>query len=178
MSADCLVLTEWDIEGIPETEAWDNLFHKTVEAVLTEEGVDTPAEVEINIVDDEAIREMNASYRDLDSATDVLSFPLLTMAPGEAGSAVSEAEPDPETGRVLLGNIVISWDHVQAQAAEYGHSLQREAAFLTAHSMLHLLGYDHETEEQETEMFSKQEKILSDKLGLSRDEEDGKQVTG
>ena len=176
MNGDCLVLIEWDIEGIPDTEVWEELFRKTAEAVLAEEGVESPAEVEINIVDDDTIREMNASYRDLDSATDVLSFPLLNMAPGEAKQALGDAEPDPETGRVLLGNIVISWTHAQAQAAEYGHSLQREAAFLTAHSMLHLLGYDHETEEQEAEMFSKQEKILTDTLGITRDPEDGKQA--
>ena len=161
MSADCLVLTEWDIEGIPETEAWDNLFHKTVEAVLTEEGVDTPAEVEINIVDDEAIREMNASYRDLDSATDVLSFPLNELTAGDFDPALCER--DPETGAVMLGDMMISLPRCGQQGEEFGHGFEREIMYLTVHSVLHLLGYDHVDEgEMKKQMRSREKAIMGD----------------
>lgn len=129
------------------------------QAVLTYEGIECGAEVSVSLVDDYEIHELNREYRDKDRATDVLSFPL-----GENG----EFEVDAESGALLLGDIVISMETAVRQAEEYGHSLQREVGFLTVHSMLHLLGYDHETgAEDEAEMLSRQEKILAS-MGVTR----------
>ena len=127
------------------------------------------AEVSLTLVSEEEIREMNRTFRSIDRSTDVLSFPLLTLhAPGDFSGI--DADPDnfnPDSGEVMLGDIVLSTSHVKAQAAEYGHTEKREYAFLIVHSMLHLLGYDHETEDEEQEMISAQEMILS-KLDIPR----------
>lgn len=112
------------------------------------------AYVSVTIVDESQIRVLNRDYRARDAVTDVLSFALLEgdEEPGVADSA--EAEPQ------CLGDIVICWERVKAQAADYGHSIARELAFLTAHGMLHLLGYDHGDEESERAMFAVQEDVL------------------
>lgn len=163
---------EWDDSAsVPsgEQEKWETLFRSVMLQSLAEEKVEDDVEVELNVVDDEAIRQMNADYREIDRSTDVLSFPMCAFSAGHACEEMQEQDEDPETGCIPLGNIVLSWDHVKAQALEYGHSLEREAAFLTAHSMLHLLGYDHMTPEDEKRMFAKQEKILQT-LGITREE--------
>lgn len=129
------------------------------EAALDEEGIAEDAEVSLTIVDSNTIKEMNKEYRQKDSATDVLSFP---MSNGEY------FDTDPETHRIVLGDIVISAERAEEQAREYGHSLEREMCFLATHSMFHLLGYDHEvSKEEEKIMFEKQEKVLK-KLGINR----------
>jgi probable rRNA maturation factor len=116
------------------------------------EGIANVAEVAVNVVDDEKIRFLNNYSRGIDRATDVLSFPL-----GENGAF----DLNPETGGICFGDIVICLEAAVRQAYEYGHSLEREAGFLAVHSMLHLLGYDHETsEEDEKIMFEKTEAIL------------------
>lgn len=136
------------------------------------EAEDFPYEAEVNLtlVDDAAIQEINASYRQIDRATDVLSFPLLDYdAPGDF-SKVEDLMGDninPDTGEVMLGDIVISVDHVREQAKEYGHSEKREYAFLIVHSMLHLFGYDHMEPEEAQEMQEHQRKIL-DYLKITR----------
>ncbi|MCL2054780.1 MAG: rRNA maturation RNase YbeY [Oscillospiraceae bacterium] len=128
-------------------------------AVLYCEGFDKNAEVSVSLVSDSKIKGMNQSFRGLDEPTDVLSFPL-----GENGSY----DINPDTGALLLGDIVLSLDTAARQAKAYGHSLEREVGFLTVHSMLHLLGYDHEgTEEQAAEMRKKEELVL-EKLGIPR----------
>lgn len=120
-----------------------------------------PCEISVSIVDNAEIRKVNQHFRGIDRATDVLSFPQLTFAEGE--------EPEKnENGEVLLGDIIISLERAREQAAEYGHSLRREVAFLTAHSMLHLLGYDHMEPEEEAEMFRRQGEIL-DLAGYPRE---------
>ena len=122
------------------------------------------AEVNVTIVDDERIQELNLDQRGIDASTDVLSFPMVEYSEPEAFSEAEEQKADsfdPESGRLLLGNIVISADHVVAQADEYGHSKRREFAFLVAHSMLHLVGYDHMEPAEEEQMFGKQEEILT-----------------
>ncbi|MGI6168641.1 MAG: rRNA maturation RNase YbeY [Christensenellales bacterium] len=124
-----------------------------------------PFEASVNIVDDPCIREANRTFRGMDRETDVLSFPMADVAAGE------ELEQNPDTGETVLGDIMISLPRAAAQAREYGHSLRREIGFLTAHGMLHLLGYDHETQEQEDEMFTAQERVLS-RLNLDRDREE------
>ena len=136
------------------------LIRKACIATLKLEGFEDSAEVNVTLVNDEMIKEMNTKFRKIESSTDVLSFPL-----GENGVY----DVNPETGAKMLGDIVISVEHAYAQADLYGHGLEREIAFLTVHSMLHLLGYDHVTsEEEEKIMFGKQEEIL-ELLGITRD---------
>lgn len=135
------------------------LIRQCCEAALEEESIKEDAEVSLSIVDNEKIKEMNKEFRQKDSATDVLSFP---MSDGES------FDIDPETDRIILGDIVISAERAKEQAEEYGHSLEREMCFLATHSMFHLLGYDHEvSKEEEKIMFEKQEKVLK-KLGINR----------
>jgi probable rRNA maturation factor len=131
-----------------------------------------PFDVAVNMVltDNETIHECNREMRGIDKATDVLSFPYLTFdEPGVYELEGSEADYiDPETGLIVLGDIMISLDKVKEQAEEYGHSLKREYAFLIAHSMLHLSGYDHMTDEDAAHMEQMQESILKS-LGIDRD---------
>jgi probable rRNA maturation factor len=135
---------------------------------------DCPYEVivDVTITDDDGIRAMNNEFRGIDKPTDVLSFPNVDY---EAPSDFSDIEDrdedyfDPDSGELCLGDIVISIDKVFAQAEEYGHSPMREYAFLIAHSMLHLLGYDHMEPEEALVMESKQEEILK-RLGITRND--------
>lgn len=122
---------------------------------------DTECEVSLSFVNDDEIREINASFRNIDKSTDVLSFPQIDYD-------VDEVVMTNENGEIVLGDIIISVDTAKRQAEEYGHSLKREICFLTCHSMLHLLGYDHMTEEDEKEMFAKQRDIL-EKVGITRE---------
>lgn len=134
-------------------------IRKCCEEALSEEQIEDDAEVSVTVVDNAEIRELNREHRDKDSVTDVLSFPM-----GEDG----EFDVNPDTGRIMLGDIVISAPKAKEQAQEYGHSLMRELCFLATHSMFHLLGYDHEvSEEEEKIMFDKQNKVL-EKLGITR----------
>ncbi|MBE3551665.1 MAG: rRNA maturation RNase YbeY [Kyrpidia tusciae] len=145
---------ERDAQGVPDVE---RLIAAVLEEAASREGVDA-AEVSVVLVDDERIRELNRDYRGVDRPTDVLSF------------AMREGEGEPvqtEEGRELLGDIVISVETAERQANQYGHSLRRELAFLAVHGFLHLLGYDHQSPEQERVMFGKQEEVLS-ALGLMR----------
>ena len=136
------------------------LIRRCCHAVLEEEKFDCAAEVSVRFVDNEIIRELNRDYRNIDRETDVLSFPL-----GENG--VYDTNLD--TGAKLLGDIVISVPKAMEQAELYNHSLQREIGFLTVHSMLHLLGYDHEKGGiEEVRMREKEETVLT-KIGLKRD---------
>lgn len=135
------------------------LIRQCCEAALEEETVKEDAEVSLTVVDNEDIKEMNKEYRQKDSVTDVLSFP---MSDGE------DFDLDPETNRIVLGDIVISAERAAEQAKEYGHSFEREMCFLATHSMFHLLGYDHEvSREEEKIMLEKQEKVLK-RLGINR----------
>lgn len=127
--------------------------------VLTDEKFPDDAQVDVTFVDDEKIREMNRLYRRMDKSTDVLSFPM-----GENG----DYDRNPENGCLILGDIVISVDTAYRQAEEYGHCLEREIGFLTVHSMLHLLGYDHVNGGLEAvRMREKEEEVLT-QLGLKR----------
>ncbi|MBE6888608.1 MAG: rRNA maturation RNase YbeY [Ruminococcaceae bacterium] len=138
----------------------EQLIEKCARAALAEEEINENAQVSVTLVDNEAIREINREHRDIDRATDVLSFPL-----GDEDSF----DTDPETGAILLGDIVISLERAAEQAKEYGHSFYREVAFLITHSLFHLLGYDHvDSEEDEKLMFGKQDKVL-EALGITRE---------
>ena len=128
------------------------------------------AEISLLITHDEEIHEMNREHRGIDRATDVLSFPMLEFGiPGDFTGIDEEMSDvfDPETGELMLGDIVISADKVMAQAEEYGHSPKREYAFLIAHSMLHLCGYDHMEDGERKEMEQKQREIL-EKINILR----------
>lgn len=137
------------------------LVRRCCNAVLTFEDFNEPAEISVTFVDDERIHELNREYRNVDRSTDVLSFPL-----GENGVY----DKNPENGACLLGDIVISVETAVRQAENYGHSLQREIGFLTVHSMLHLLGYDHVNGGiEEVRMREKEEHVLTE-LGLKRND--------
>ena len=139
---------------------------------LKEEGCNHEVEISLIITDDEGIREMNKEFRDIDNPTDVLSFPNVEYEePGDFSVIDSEQNVDlldPDTGNIMFGDIVINENRVRSQALEYGHSEKREFAFLVAHSMLHLCGYDHMEPEEAKVMEEKQENILN-KLGITRD---------
>ncbi len=132
------------------------LVRRCCNAVLKLEKFEGSAEVSVTFVDNEEIHKLNKQYRDIDSATDVLSFPL-----GED----NKYDVDPETGAKMLGDVVISMEKAEDQANLYGHSIQREVAYLTAHSVLHLLGYDHETGLERVHMREKEELVM-EQLGL------------
>lgn len=126
--------------------------------------------VSVTITDSEGIRELNNQFRGIDSATDVLSFPNLDYVEPSDFDIPDEKKAlytDPDTGEIVMGEIVLNADRVFSQAEEYGHSPKREMAFLVVHSCLHLCGYDHMTDEEEKVMFSKQDKILNE-LGILR----------
>lgn len=135
------------------------LIRRSCHAVLEAEHFEGPAEISVTFVDNEEIRRLNAQHRGKDQATDVLSFPL-----GENGAY----DVNPETGAALLGDIVISMERAVEQAELYGHSLQREVAFLTVHSMFHLLGYDHEAGGLEAVRMREKEEAALIQLGLPR----------
>ncbi len=137
------------------------LIRRCCHAVLVSEGFTRNAEVSVSFVSNSEIRSLNKVYRNKDSVTDVLSFPL-TDSDGTM-------ETNSETGFVLLGDIVISIETAVKQANIYGHSLDREIGFLTVHSMLHLLGYDHETSKLDERIMREKEEAVLEKLGISRD---------
>lgn len=145
------------------------LAEEVTEAVLDYENCPYESQVEILLTDNEEIHKLNKEFREIDRPTDVLSFPMVDYEkPGEFDFLEEEDQYfDPDTGELMLGNIVISKEKVVEQAGEYGHSVKREYAFLIAHSMLHLLGYDHMEEEERMTMEEKQREILS-QIGIDR----------
>lgn len=141
---------------------YKNIIKKAADLTLRYEKIFDNCEISVTVTDDKGIKKLNSEYREKDSATDVLSFP--------AFDNFSEAEINIDNCCVILGDIVISLERAVFQADEYGHSIEREIAFLTVHSVLHLLGYDHEkSEEDEKTMFKKQREILK-LAGFSKDE--------
>ena len=141
------------------------LIRKVIRTALAAEGVDFPCEVDVLLTNDSGIHAINREMRQVDRPTDVLSFPEFDLRPGELPSA---EDADPGTDLVPLGDMVISMEHVAAQAKEYGHSNRRELAYLVVHSVLHLLGYDHLDEgPQKAQMRAREEAILGE-LGIGR----------
>ena len=141
------------------------LIRKTIRAALEAEGMTLPCEVDVLLTDDAGIQAINREMRGVDRPTDVLSFPAFSLQPGRLPG---EEDADPATGRIPLGDMVISLERVKAQAREYGHARSRELSYLTAHSVLHLLGYDHLDEGEEKERMRRREELIMDKLGLGR----------
>ena len=155
---------ETDIElKIP----YEDIIRQMVMATLDYENCPYEAEVSVTVVDDIEIKEIKKTYRNIDKATDVLSFPMYEYETIGDFENVNDSAFNPESGELLLGDIVISAEKVVAQAKEYGHSEEREFAFLLVHSMLHLLGYDH-MEEEEKEIMREKEKKVMKKLNISR----------
>ena len=154
-----------DVPGISDSRR--AFIRKVIRTALAAEGVDFPCEVDVLLTDDEAIHRINREMRQVDRSTDVLSFPEFDLHPGQLPT---EEDADPGTGLVPLGDMVISMEHVAAQAKEYGHSTRRELAYLVVHSVLHLLGYDHLDEgPQKKQMRAREEAILAE-LGITRED--------
>ena len=158
-----------DISFLNEQDKFDitdklkELITLAAKTALDYMGFDRDAEISVMFTDNEGIRVLNAQHRGIDRATDVFSFPMLEYDDdGEMFDDPGDIEDE-----LCLGDIVISLERAAEQAEEYGHSFEREVGFLTVHSMLHLLGYDHMTEEEEKEMFGFQKEILA-KMGLER----------
>lgn len=154
----------FDVQGI---------LDKIMEAVLQMENCPYEATVNLLITDNAGIREYNKNYRGIDRETDVLSFPNLSFDTEGSFAQAEEAAADyfdPDSGELILGDIILSADRVLSQAQEYGHSVLREFAFLTAHSMFHLCGYDHMESQEAAVMEKKQEAVLG-QLGITRAQE-------
>ncbi|SEF74194.1 probable rRNA maturation factor [Caloramator fervidus] len=154
-----MVFIENNQQKIQVTDEIINLIKEVIERAIRYENIDFKYEVNVYLVDNELIREYNRDYRNIDKETDVLSFPMIDFNKREKYK-VEKTDFDPETNCVLLGDIVLSLEKALEQSKEYGHSFEREIAFLTVHSVLHLLGYDHEKEEERIVMRNKEEDIL------------------
>ena len=160
------IYIDWELSG---PNLYKPLLTRVITAALEAEKVDIGCAVDVLLTDDEGIREINLEHRNIDSATDVLSFPMLELTPGVPPTGENEEELDLETGLCPLGDMVISVDRAKEQAQEFGHSVQREMAYLAVHSVLHLLGYDHLDEgPQKAQMRAREEAIL-EALGVTRD---------
>lgn len=138
-------------------------IRRSVLAALEAEGIDTPCVVEVCVTDDEEIRRTNRETRGVDRPTDVLSFPMFEL---KAGEKPSPDWADPDTDKVLLGDMMISLERANAQAAEYGHSPEREVCYLAVHSVLHLLGYDHLDEGPQKRQMRAREEAILEELGI------------
>lgn len=137
------------------------LIKKAATMALDAEGVDTPCIISVMLTDDEGIHRVNREFRDVDRPTDVLSFPLNDLTPGEFDAALCERDMD--SGAVLLGDMMISVPRCAAQGEEFGHGYERELMYLTVHSVLHLLGYDHVDEgEMKRQMRAREKAIMGD----------------
>ena len=146
-------------KAVKVTPEMRKLIRLSCAAVLDNQGFSDLAEVVVTFVDDAEIKKLNNEFRSIDKSTDVLSFPL-----GEDG----EYDLNPETGAYSLGDVVISVEHAVAQSEEYGHSFERELSYLTVHSMLHLLGFDHVNGGDEAALMRKTEEEVMTVLGLTR----------
>lgn len=149
----------------------EQLLVELMNVVLEREGCPYEAQVNLLLTDNQGIRQYNNEFRKIDSPTDVLSFPMIEFEREGDFSAAEEAEADcfePESGELLLGDIVISVEKVKEQAIQFGHSEKREFAFLVTHSLLHLCGYDH-MEPDEAEVMEKKQNEILNFLGITRD---------
>ena len=144
------------------------ILRKCIKTALQQQGVNVPCEINVLITDDKGIHAINRASRNVDAPTDVLSFPMFSFVPGELPSDW-ESYLDPETDRCPLGDMAVSLERAASQASQFGHSLRREVGYLTIHSVLHLLGYDHLDEgPQKAQMRSEEEKIIAMIPGMQR----------
>ena len=158
------VTADVPVAAIARTSA---LIRKVIRTALAAEGMEPACEVNVNLTDDAGIHEINREMRDVDRPTDVLSFPVFDLTPGELPD---ELDADPGTGLIPLGDMVISMERVAAQAKEFGHSNRRELCYLVVHSTLHLLGYDHLDEgPMKKQMRGREEAIAASIPNMTRD---------
>lgn len=158
-----------DQRNNPKEEGLDGLFQAVGEQVLSQQGVDMDASVSVSLVEEEEIQRINREFRGVDRVTDVLSFPMLAGKLKELQDHDLVGNFDPETGCLFLGDLVLCPARIVEQAQEYGHSQRREYGYMLAHGLLHLLGYDHETDEERREMRELEEAALQT-VHLSREE--------
>ena len=166
-----MILEFEDEKGLLDEQTRE-LMQRCADAAQRTEGVNSPLSVFISVVGDEEIRTINREQRNKDASTDVLSFPTVNYPKGKTAGQCEHLlreEYDPDTDACALGDIVISMDHVRAQAAEYGHSERRECGYLLTHGLFHLMGYDHMTDEDKPVMRAMEEKSLAS-IGLTREE--------
>ena len=154
--------------GVEDEQSVAELIRTCALRVLESENVPFDAAVDVTVVDADTIRQMNAEYRDKDAVTDVLSFPMYEFYNGEPQE---ELEREPDSGCVMLGDMILCYTRACEQAAEFGHSPARECGYLTTHSVLHLLGYDHERNDADTRLMRAKEEDNLTFLGLTRDRE-------
>ena len=159
------LIIETEVDG---AEEYADLLRQVIPAALEAEGVAVPWEVDVLFTDDEGIHQINLEQREVDRPTDVLSFPMFDLRPGEHPT---EEDADPGTGLVPLGDMVISLERAQAQGEEYGHGTRREVAYLAVHSVLHLLGYDHMDEGPMKARMRAREEAILEQLGITREQE-------
>ena len=149
-----------EVIGLGHNES-ARLIKKAVSMALDAEGISVPCIISVMLTDDEGIQAVNRDFRGVDRATDVLSFPMNELVPGEFDE--DECERDMDSGAVLLGDMMISIPRCEEQGAEFGHGYQREIMYLTVHSVLHLLGYDHVDEgEMKKQMRAREKAIMGD----------------
>lgn len=153
-----------DVDGVSDRAK--ALIRRAVRTALDCEGVTLKCEVDVLVTDDAGIRAINREQRAVDAPTDVLSFPALEL---QAGEKPAGDDADPGTGLVPLGDMVLSYERVAAQAKEYGHAKSRELAYLVTHSVLHLLGYDHMDEGEQKALMRAHEEAVMDRLDLRRE---------
>ncbi len=158
------ISVESEVCGLPEDSLFPMLRH-TIAAALDAEGVELPCEIDVLLTDDEGIQEINEQMRGIDLPTDVLSFPMFTLAPGEHPT---KEDCDPGSGTVPLGDMCISVERARSQAQEFGHSFEREINYLAVHSVLHLLGYDHLDEGPMKAQMREHEEAIMKTLNLER----------
>lgn len=157
------IILDAEVSCPQETQAQ---LTRVITTALAAEGVDRPCEVNVLITGDRGIQQLNLDMRGVDRATDVLSFPMFDLRPGDKPG---EEDRDPDSGLVPLGDMAISLERAEEQAAEFGHSLQRELCYLAVHSVLHLLGYDHVDEgPMKAQMRAREEAVLG-ALGITRE---------
>ena len=157
------IMISADVPGVDE--GLRSFLRRVIRTVLDAEGVDVPCEISVLVTNDTGIRRVNVDMRGVDAPTDVLSFPMFELSPGDKPAP---EDADPATGLAPLGDMCISLERAKDQAKEYGHSNRRELAYLAVHSMLHLLGYDHLDEgPMKARMRAREEAVMSE-LGLER----------
>ena len=152
-----------DKSGLGSNQA-ARLIKKAVNAALAAEGISVPCEVDVLLTDDAGIHSINLEFRGIDRPTDVLSFPMNELHPGAFDAELCERNP--ETGAILLGDMAISLERARAQGEEFGHGEEREICYLTIHSVLHLLGYDHMDEGEDKKLMREHEKAVCRVLGI------------
>ncbi len=157
------IIISADVPGVDE--GLRSFLRRVIRAALDAEGVDVPCEINVLVTNDTGIRRVNVDMRGVDAPTDVLSFPMFELAPGDKPGP---EDADPATGLVPLGDMCLCLDRAKAQAKEYGHSNRRELAYLAVHSILHLLGYDHLDEGPMKARMREREEAVMAELDLKR----------